>query len=509
MAINRTGGLISRKRIILASLNKSSVGALLTAAGGAFFMPAGAANATDVNIVPRIEARETYTDNVLLTPDNEQSDFVSVFSPGVNIELEGPKLNGTVDYEAGVLYFPSQNDAQVRHDLNARLQLEAVNNFFFIDGTARISEQFINRNAGFSFSDDNFTGNRSTIQTYNLSPSFRGRIEQFATWDLSYRYGLVFSEQGGSGLPNDPAQVFTDSRDHTASLRFASGPQFRTLSWTASGNLRRTNRDGPGTNFKDDQLRLDLNYRVSRVVSLTAGAGYEHTNLVGIARGTDGDGVLWDVGINLTPSRRTNFSARYGRRINQEVVSANFLHRLNSAITFTANYSDTFQSSQSLLTGQLPGIIIGNDGSVTDPNGLPLPADLPGFDLNNLNFRQQRGTFGVTYRRDRTNFTLFTSYEERTFNIGEPEEKGFSGNFVASRQFSRRSSANVRLTYRHDEFRGIMREDDLYGAQARYSYRLSQNFSANLSYILTYRDSNTAQFDITENAITLGIQATF
>ena len=123
MAINKTGGLIARKRIILTLRNKSSVGALLTAAGGIFFAMAGAAKATDVTFIPRIEARETYTDNVLLTPDNEQSDFVSAFSPGVNIEVEGPKLNGTIDYEAGVLYFPNQSSEAPTSELQSRLLL--------------------------------------------------------------------------------------------------------------------------------------------------------------------------------------------------------------------------------------------------------------------------------------------------------------------------------------------------------------------------------------------------
>src|ERR671939_43424 len=56
------------------------------------------ASAGDWTITPRITAQEIYTDNVLLTPTNRRSDFITTVAPGLSIPGESPRLQAKVDY---------------------------------------------------------------------------------------------------------------------------------------------------------------------------------------------------------------------------------------------------------------------------------------------------------------------------------------------------------------------------------------------------------------------------
>jgi len=70
-------------------------------------------------VTPRVSVSQTYDDNIDLTPTNEISDWITLVSPGVSLELESPQTLLNFDYEAGFSFYrdDSSRDA-TRHQVN-------------------------------------------------------------------------------------------------------------------------------------------------------------------------------------------------------------------------------------------------------------------------------------------------------------------------------------------------------------------------------------------------------
>mgnify|MGYP006302733281 CR=1 FL=1 len=56
-------------------------------------------------VTPRISLEEQYDDNIDLEPDNEESDWITLVSPGVLLELEDHDTLLSLDYEAGFSFY--------------------------------------------------------------------------------------------------------------------------------------------------------------------------------------------------------------------------------------------------------------------------------------------------------------------------------------------------------------------------------------------------------------------
>ena len=95
-------------------------------------------------ITPSVTVEGTYSDNINLSHDNEQSDQVLEIVPAVRIQGEGRRLRLNFDYSAqGLHYFENTNDDEVNHRLQSGLNSELIENHLFLDATANISQQLI------------------------------------------------------------------------------------------------------------------------------------------------------------------------------------------------------------------------------------------------------------------------------------------------------------------------------------------------------------------------------
>ena len=67
-------------------------------------------------LTPRISIQEQYDDNIYLEPENEDSDWITVVSPGISLDLETPDTTMNLDYEAGFSFYQDDtNMNSTRH----------------------------------------------------------------------------------------------------------------------------------------------------------------------------------------------------------------------------------------------------------------------------------------------------------------------------------------------------------------------------------------------------------
>ena len=101
-----------------------------------------AAEAGDITISPRFNAQELITDNVLLTPSNRKSDFVTTISPGLAVTADTTRLQAKIDYSPAVyLYALTPNQNLIGHNLYANGTTIIAPYLFFFDARGYASLQ--------------------------------------------------------------------------------------------------------------------------------------------------------------------------------------------------------------------------------------------------------------------------------------------------------------------------------------------------------------------------------
>jgi hypothetical protein len=79
-------------------------------------LPVAASGQTEATFTPRISISETYDDNIDLDPDNEESDWITVVSPGANLQFESQYTKLALDYEAGFSFYAKNSSRDtIRH----------------------------------------------------------------------------------------------------------------------------------------------------------------------------------------------------------------------------------------------------------------------------------------------------------------------------------------------------------------------------------------------------------
>jgi hypothetical protein len=87
---------------------------------------------------PSLSVSEEFTDNLFLTEENEESEFITVVSPRVSFILEGKRSNAELSYSPGFTFYQDNDELNsVRHSvslsgsrqLTKRLSLSAADNF--------------------------------------------------------------------------------------------------------------------------------------------------------------------------------------------------------------------------------------------------------------------------------------------------------------------------------------------------------------------------------------------
>lgn len=485
---------------------RAAAGAALAAA----VLATGSAGAADWRLTPSIEVEEAYNDNVLLAPrGRERSDFITRISPGLNLTGIGRNLQLNVTYAPEQVIFLEESDRSgLRHNLLGSANAELVNQLLFFDASAAINQQFINNQDALGGTTLTASNNLTEVQTFRLGPRLRNRFGSFATSELAYNIG-------STTIDSDQA---SDSTIQEATATLSAGPSFENLFWRLTAQDSHTERSG-GTAVSvtggqagdiDRQLaRLELEYATGPRFSLLGSTGYEKIEDNSLQE--QPDGIIWDAGFEVRPSRQTSFRATYGRRFENPVFNAALTSQIGPRTSLRATFTETLETTQELLNDQLA--FIGTDiaGNLIDTRtGLPFVPGDPAFGLQDNTFRSERLSVALTAERGRNSFDVQIFTDTREFDAVDRTEESTGGSLGWTRRLTRFADLRVGATYRHTEFdQAVAREDDFYTFDATLSYRLGIGALASLSLRRTERDSTTANADLTENLIAARVRKSF
>ncbi len=293
--------------------------------------------AGDLTITPSIEVREAFSDNVDLGPEgDEESAFISELVPGVKIRSESARVIAALNA------FPILRHQTAGEDEGLSLAggfaglgtVEAVEDLFFVDAQASISQQVLDSRAADS------TANERTVQIYRVSPYLQNRFGGFAEAEARYRLSQVFADDEATASGGQTS----DTTTHALNLSLESGSDFSRLFWAMSSLVSEESRT-EDDDVSRREVDLEMRYAIDRAITLIAAGGYQFFD-----DGNPADEVsdpTWRVGFRWRPGPRTDLEATYGQRDDELNANVRFSYKIGPRTTLTARYSEILEKSQS------------------------------------------------------------------------------------------------------------------------------------------------------------------
>jgi len=454
-------------------------------------------------ITPRIDFQQSVTDNARSVADGEEADLITTATAGVSITGQGRRVQLNFNYDISQDKFWDNNELDgFRQSLLGVGNVEAVEDFVFIDARASVSQVSLARSGGASATDRSLgTNDQSTVVNVSLTPNFAHRYGNWADSDVRFTLTetrFLDTDTGtASSQPDASRSIFIETL-----LR--SGPRFTKLKWELSGSTTFTNNQSDR-----DITELSGEYAWSRNFTLLGAVGRETIENSGINQ-DDGADFFSRIGGRITPGPRSSFSLEVSNRFNDTTFRGDASYQISSLTAITASYNVSVQTDRESLANNLNNLVLNDLGELIDPStGQPGAPNTSQFDFQDQTTKQEVFNIALNGTRGRNTFSVFGSLNTRTQLPGDTKDTVVAlGGNINRRIWPNLDggvSANVSTTT--ESSNGI--NDVTVNGSVFLRYRIQKSFSSNLSYSFLSRDSDDDTADLKENVITLNISKTF
>jgi uncharacterized protein (PEP-CTERM system associated) len=499
------------------------------AMAGAFW--SASSLAADWQVTPRVQLKETYTDNVRLARRGfEESDFVTEIDPGVSIIGRGARLQLNLDYAFKYRLYAKNSDANGHdHALRSNALMDVWDRKLFIEANASIAQQDISPLGARASSDVNINDNRTEVRRATLSPFWVSRIGSFAEMQARYTWNRVESSGETSA---------TDSELNGIDLGFSSGPEFNVLGWSVGYTKQKIDSTTGRFESRDlETLTATARYRLTPTVFPLVTVGRDD-NSYGSVRGGTTDN-FYSVGVEWIPSTRTRVRGEIGERYFGNTGSFRFEHRTRLT-TWNLTYSeqiiaepgrltlplslDTATTLNNLFLSSIPDPILRQQAvqAFIDQSGLPstLQSSIDFLTERVTLSKRLEGVFGLRGARASLLMTIYRDDREAQdsgattvgtdpFQLSDRVvQTGYSA--IATWKFSTNTAGSVSLGQTRSKYTDADREDTDTNFRLGLTRRFQPRLIGSVEYRLVNRDSNSsAAGDVRENAITGTLSLTF
>lgn len=475
------------------------------------------ASALDWTVSPSVGAKAIYTDNVRQSSSNTEDALILGVTPGVSLTSKGSRrVQAALRYGlSAVKRFGGDDDGDLYHNLNATGKAELVEDFLFIDGNARVSQELISL-LGSPADPSVNGGNLATVGSYTISPYIKKRLGSFANAEMRYRLtGAIFS--------NDAAN---DVNSSTFSASLKSGSRFNTVFWGLDYFLRdATVRGGDDAQF--EHVDATLGYRLSPRFRVFGKVGYD-SNDYAATPGVDLSGRSWSAGAGWTPNRRTQVEASLGDSYFGRTYGLDLGYRTRHS-TWTAKYQEGVSDIAQQLLNTQPYYFWQCDGGLfvgtllTPPSGQTNCVILGVAPTGSIPLGTANGVYvsktlrgGAAWSKGKSSLglNLFTTRRQYQQLVGLPEDRvmGLTANYAYRLQPL--TTLNALLGYTHTRSAAGLntpttRDDDLYTVSVGVSHRFDPKLTGALTLRHQQRNSNEPTADFTENTLTATVNMRF
>lgn len=439
----------------------------------------------------RAQASQTFSDNIDQKPDGQrEAGFITRAGPGISITGSSARIVGSLTGNLIGVYQVGGDDEGPSLDpsIAGTSTTELLRDHVFFDLSASVRRELLDTRDSTSGSGAS-TSNRDLVAVLTASPYLVHQLADFADVEWRYRFSPVLVD----------ASDRSDTLSHEASVILESGDDFTSLGWTFSNFARLEDRSREG-DIKSANTDLGLSYPLWDGFALLGGIGYEYRS--GDEDDEDNfEGVTWRGGFRYEPHPDLSLEATYGHRNDDDSLDASLAYQVGPKTSLTASYAETLETGQGRAESGLRRVIIDPD------TGEPVVEEDP-FTFDDETTRTRTLRLGVTHEDGNSTLGLFALKGDNEGG-SEGDEDFYSARITWSRVLSEELSFNASASYEHSKFDEEDRTDDTYLLNTSLGYRLSSYARAFMSYSFQTRDSTDHDESFTENAVTIGVSASY
>jgi uncharacterized protein (PEP-CTERM system associated) len=379
---------------------------LVLAISGALALPLGAASARAAEVEPMLHVRETWTDNLVLSPQ-PVSDRVTEVNPGVRVSSEGPSHRASAEVQWFAYSFARNKDVSVdrrTHRASANLDAVLIRDTLTLTALVAQAPQSVSPFGPSLLRQEYSQANRADVRQMAIAPTLYHQLGNFADAQVMLRHDRSESDQAG----------FSDRSSSSASASLSSGNRLARMGWRVSlqhSDIDFSNR----TDTSTDHAQAELRYRLGSTLTPLVRAGYERYQF---DAGIGSQGRSWSAGFDWTPSSRSQLQASAGRRFFGSSYHFDASHRtraaqfrltyledvgFSSSPTMLAAGRDTASMFDSLLKGRIPDARERADAvqAILRASGLPARLTENTEYLSNRYYLQRNLNFSMAYQFNR------------------------------------------------------------------------------------------------------------
>ncbi|HKJ87869.1 MAG TPA: TIGR03016 family PEP-CTERM system-associated outer membrane protein, partial [Gammaproteobacteria bacterium] len=452
-------------------------------------------------VEPRLTVGETITDNVTLAPPGkEEWDMVSQITPGIGIRGDGPRLQGSLDYQAqSLFYVRNPNDNGVFHQLGADGTAEVLRHHVSVDASAAYTQQIISPTGPVPTSNIVPTSNRTNVGSFRVSPYAVQRFGTFADGRLRYTYDRVQYSTGS----------LADSETNGIHALLKSGPQFDDLGWKLRYHRSKERLQGfPDNRF--ERYSGELSYRLGAKTEAFGTLGYEDNKYQTRRPGMDLSSRFWETGLRYHPTLRTSLEGAYGKRYFGHTWRAKLRHHTRDSVWFL-QYAESIETTSGVENQNLQLRLTDSSGNIiTDSQGNPVTVQVP-FTLRIQDvFLRRRLNAEITFHTAKSRIRFSGYRETRHYQRTGVKEKGYGAGAGLNWKVAPRTRAITRLSWDHHDLAFLAnRKDDYWRVGARLARKLRPKLISALDYEYLRRDSNIRSAEYRQNAVSLLLTKVF
>jgi uncharacterized protein (PEP-CTERM system associated) len=295
-----------------------------------------------LTVTPTFDSILSYVQTSGRLGQSGYGDFVTQLRPGLQITARTGRVRGTLIYYLDAnRHTHNTSNATLQNSLNANGSAEIIQNWFFVDGRANISQQARSAFGQQTVAGSQSSGNNQTeVGTLYVSPYVKGVVPDIA------RYEARFITEA----TNARRSVIGDSTNNTASLSLNSPNSGARFGWGAQATKRQTSYRA-GRTTDEDRAFVSAVARPDTDLTVTLRAGREAQNVANLDRRADNN---FGAGLSWTPSNRTSASIDADRRYFGQSYRVLLDHRLSQSsfrLSATRDVSNNTSSSGSNSSG--------------------------------------------------------------------------------------------------------------------------------------------------------------
>jgi uncharacterized protein (PEP-CTERM system associated) len=471
------------------------------------------------NITPSLTLQQSYNDNIRNTARDHVFDYITSISPGLLVNLDTPRLQGTVNYAPNIqLYARNSSENRVDQLFNGQVLGTILADTLFLELRGSSAVQTLT--GGFGPDNPQATStrdNRQTTTSFYASPYLVQRFGGTATVQVGYIFQSVVEDVGSTQqtvnnrnlafASNDfiSNEVYVTARTGEDFGRFAFLAKASALTYDGTGAL-----DGAYRNIGE----LEGRYAITPRVAALAAVGYQDQRYNSTPR-IEINEPIWSVGVRLTPEEDSVLTARYGRRdgFNSASLDANFGIGVRTRVF--ASYQDRLSTSAQRAADLLSTTTVDALGNPIDANtGAPVsqPFGNSSLGVQGGVLRVKSGNLTLSQIFPRDTLTLSFTYEDRTPvaitpGVTTQSQTLLSGTFSWGHQLTERTSTINFVQYGTTEA-SVAGDSTFTTFGSTLVHQLTESLAGTLSYRLSSSGSN-ADNRVIQNVILAGLRQTF